>query len=115
MHPTQIGAMNEAASLVCDAGALGELFRHLHSLDQIPSFLQAVESLRRDHVKATLDADVANYALFAMPPCAEHEMRDCFMREKYRAGIEAFTGTEDDELAAAWEVRCSLLFHRTGY
>lgn len=99
------GSTNGVSTSVCDAAALGELFRHLHSESQIESFLLAFENIRRDRVRAMLMADLANYNAIALPPGEEHEMRDRMMKEKHEAGIEALTGDENDVVAAVWEVR----------
>lgn len=97
---------------VCDAATLGELFRHLHSDHQITRFVQAFEELRQKHVKGLLEADLANFGVFSMPAGEAHEQRDVLVKEKYRAGVDAFMafmGDEDDEVAAVWEVRVPVL------
>lgn len=106
IFPFQRGSTNEVSTSVCDAGVLGELFRHLHKKEQIPAFLQAFEDLRQKHVKVMLDADLANHEIIAMALGEAHEARDASMREKYQAGLSALTGNEDDYLAATWEVVC---------
>lgn len=102
-HPFPRGATNGVSTSVCDAGALGELFRHLHSRAQVASFVRAFESLRRDRVRAMLDADLTHYTAVAMPPGAAHDARDAAMREKYLAGVDALSGGAADVATAVWE------------
>lgn len=105
-HPFPPGGVNEVSTSVCDAATLGELFRHLHSDHQITRFVQAFEELRQKHVKGLLEADLANFGVFSMPAGEAHEQRDVLVKEKYRAGVDAFMafmGDEDDEVAAVWE------------
>ena len=88
-----------------EMAALGELFRHLHSGAQVASFVRAFESLRRDHVRTMLDADLAHYAAVAMPPGPAHDARDAGMRARHRAGIDSLNGAADEVVTAVWEVR----------
>lgn len=92
---------------ICDAASLGELFRHLHSENQIESFLLAFDNFRRDRVKSVLGVDLANYSAVAMPPGEAHEQRDNYMREQRAAGTDAnaLEGNDADLVAAIWEVR----------
>ncbi|KIP08302.1 hypothetical protein PHLGIDRAFT_104562 [Phlebiopsis gigantea 11061_1 CR5-6] len=101
-HPFPPGATNGVSTSVCDAGTLGELFRHLHSRAQVASFVRAFESLRRDPVRTMLAADLAHYTTVAMAPGAARDARDAAMREKYVAGVDALTGATD-AATAVWE------------
>ncbi|EKM54065.1 uncharacterized protein PHACADRAFT_162446 [Phanerochaete carnosa HHB-10118-sp] len=102
--PQQRGSVNGLAASVCDAAALGGLFRHLHHAGQVEPFLHALEAIRREPVRKLLETDLESYAAIAMPPGAAHELRYRMMKEKHAAGVEALVGSEpDDVVAAHWE------------
>lgn len=103
-HPFPRGATNGLAASVCDAAALGELFRHLHHADQVAPFLYAIEAIRREPVRMLLDTDLASYSAVAMPPGEAHDMRDRMLQEKFAAGMEALVHADpDDAVVALWE------------
>ncbi|GJE96758.1 FAD-dependent monooxygenase [Phanerochaete sordida] len=103
-HPFPRGSTNALAAAVCDAAALGELFRHLHDADQVAPFLHAVEAIRRAPVRELLRMDLACIAEVALPPGAAHARRERRMRAKCDAGTAALVGCEaDDKAVALWE------------
>ena len=51
-----------------DAAVLGRIFSHLHSKEQIDSFLSAVQEIREDRVKMVVEVAASNVLAIAPQP-----------------------------------------------
>ena len=96
--------MHGPAMNVGDAGMLGTLFSHLHVDSQIDAFLTAFETLRRDRIRKVLPIEFMNVYHVMLPDGKQRQRRDAALRERRDAGLDAFTGSNDDLAAAMWEV-----------
>ena len=97
MSLCQPGTVQGVAIPFEDGVALGRIFSHIKRLEQIPSFLEAYEDVRRDrHIKA-YEKELGDLDFMTLPP--EYAgTRDTHMREKGKDGrnlFEVSTAIED--------------------
>lgn len=99
---------------VGDAAALGHLFQHLHSHEQIESFLWAFEEIRQNRVKSVREAELNYLSTITLPSGEMQESRDKSMRAKYDAGLNALD-VEDGDIIQQFEVSYDLSVCSHGY
>ncbi|KAI0093314.1 hypothetical protein BDY19DRAFT_903077 [Irpex rosettiformis] len=102
-HPFPRASTLGPAMNVGDAGMLGVLFSHLHFDSQIDTFLTAFETLRRDRTKKVLPIELTNVYHIIMPDGEQRQRRDAALRERRDAGLDVFTGSDDDLAVTLWE------------
>lgn len=96
---------------VCDAAALGHLFQHLHTRDQIETFLWAFEEIRQGRVSSIKEAEMNYLSTLTLPSGEMQELRDKSMRAKYDAGLNALDADNGgDDIAEQFEVQITELF-----
>ena len=74
-----------------DAAALGRIFAHLHSKEQINSFLSAVQEIRQDRGQEVIMASAGNVLAVALPPGVA-AAREGDSRAKAQRGLERLSG-----------------------
>ena len=74
-----------------DAAVLGRLFSHLHSKEQIDSFLSAVQEIRQARIEQALATAAENVLAVAVPP-AVSAARESRERARAEAGLESLSG-----------------------
>ncbi|KAF8650592.1 hypothetical protein AX16_005177 [Volvariella volvacea WC 439] len=102
-HPLPAGAIQLSTMAVEDAAALGRLFCHLKSDEQIPDFLWALQNLRRTRCSAVYRKEAGDLVFMSIPPGEAQEARDSVMRAKRDAGIDALASTNGFEESPEWE------------
>ncbi|KAI0730571.1 FAD/NAD(P)-binding domain-containing protein [Earliella scabrosa] len=80
-HPTIPGGTHPASLAVEDAVVLGCLLSHLRTAEQLPTFLNAYEELRRRRCAKLVDADVSLTMTMSLPPGPEADARDASLRQ----------------------------------
>ena len=82
-----------------DAVVLGELFRHLSSEEQIPTFLYAYEELRMERTKQVKERDVSNAVYLRLPPGRARDERNASVRHGRDEWDDGSLKTEFEGLA----------------
>ncbi|ESK84839.1 hypothetical protein Moror_14964 [Moniliophthora roreri MCA 2997] len=96
-HPLPPGSIQECALAIEDAAVLGKLFSHLHSEDQIDSFLWAFQDLRKGRCAfiTRKEREIIQF-LTAESGSLLQEERDKAMRAKRDAGVYALHSLGDE-------------------
>lgn len=109
-HPFPPGSIQRGAMGVEDAAVLGKLFSHLSSKSQIPTFLWALQNLRRSRVQHLRIGAMKNVLFSLLEDGDAQKARDQAMRVKYRAGAPALDKLENspewDELRRTFGYDC---------
>ncbi|KAI0091564.1 FAD/NAD-P-binding domain-containing protein [Irpex rosettiformis] len=98
-HPWVPGSTHGPSMALEDAVVLGELFRHLSSVDQIPTFLYAYEELRMERTKQVKIRDVSNAVFLRLPPGPAREERNASVRHARDEWDDGSLKTEFEGLA----------------
>lgn len=77
----QPGGTHPASLAVEDAVVLGCLLSHLRTAEQLPTFLNAYEELRRRRCAKLVDADISLTMTMSLPPGPEADARDASLRQ----------------------------------
>ena len=64
----QANSAYSAGMAAGDAAVLGRMFSHLHSKEQIDTFLSAVQEIRQERVKTVVEVAASNVLSIALPP-----------------------------------------------
>ncbi|KAF9007391.1 hypothetical protein BDQ17DRAFT_1323993 [Cyathus striatus] len=96
------GAIQESAMTIEDGAVLAKLFSHLHSEDQISSFLFAYQDLRQPRCNRVARKELADIQYMMLPPSELQEMRNSMMKAKHAAGLNVLAATEDMEESSEW-------------
>ncbi|TFK53978.1 FAD/NAD(P)-binding domain-containing protein [Heliocybe sulcata] len=94
-HPLVAGAMESHAMTIEDAACLAELFTHLKALDQVATFLDAFEEVRRPRVESIRENEAFNIHFMTLPQGQDRDARD----EVLRVGHESGKGVLNAEAA----------------
>lgn len=103
-QPLAAGSVQEAAIAFEDGVALGRIFSHLKRSEQIPSFLEAYEDVRRERDIRAYEKEIGDVEFMTLP--REYaEPRNALMREKGQGGRNLFEVNipTDDGTSDGWE------------
>ncbi|CAL1707949.1 unnamed protein product [Somion occarium] len=105
-HPVFPGATQATAMGVGDAAALGQVFRHLHHIDQIKSLLKGFEELRQERVGFVAAQEWDYFSITTMPDGEMQTMRDERLRKRHALGLNAFDAEDPDsgDVLNQWEI-----------
>jgi len=81
--------VQEVAIAFEDGVALGRIFSRIKRLEQIPSFLEAYEDVRRDRHITAYEKELGDVEFMTLPP-EYADTRDVHMREKGKDGRNLF-------------------------
>lgn len=98
----QVGSVQGCAMSVEDGAVIAKLFSHLHTEDQIESFLYAFQDLREPRCATVYTNEQGIIYYMTMPPGELQEYRDTSMRQKRDAGLSPLHGSADAEESAEW-------------
>lgn len=102
VHPMPPGSIQECALTVEDGAVLAKLFSHLHSKDQIKSFLWAFQDLRQPRCAAVHSKEAGIIHYMTAEPGEFQCARDDMMRAKHQAGVGILDATGDLEEPPEW-------------
>ncbi len=100
--PLKPGSIQDCALTVEDGAVLAKLFSHLHSRDQIQSFLYAFQDLRQPRCASVYAKEVGIVQYMSVPPGDFQQMRDDSMRAKRDAGVGILEAVGDLEETPEW-------------
>lgn len=92
--------MHGPSLAVEDAVVFGVLFSRLRSYDQIPILTEAYQDLRFARCKNVHESELSNARLVWLPPGADREARNAYMKMSMKSGKEHW---DDSELREQWE------------
>ncbi|KZT24261.1 FAD/NAD(P)-binding domain-containing protein [Neolentinus lepideus HHB14362 ss-1] len=101
-HALFPGAIQHQSMAIEDAACLSEIFTHLKGHDQIATFLDAFEEVRRPRIEAIRESENYTMRFMTMPPGPLRDVRDENMRVAREAGKGVFDG--EDAYEAVLEV-----------
>ncbi|TFK82560.1 FAD/NAD(P)-binding domain-containing protein [Polyporus arcularius HHB13444] len=87
-HPISAGSLYAAGMATGDSAVLGRLFSHLHSREQIPKFLNAVQEIREGRVQRVIRAATSNVFAVNLPPGLA-ATRDRELRKQAEEGVKS--------------------------
>ncbi|KAJ7740580.1 hypothetical protein B0H16DRAFT_1566851 [Mycena metata] len=99
-HPSLPCSTHGASLAVEDAEALGVLFAHLTTLEQIPQLTEGFQELRRTRCDFIHRGELSNAALTTMPAGLARDQRDAGLALSLKGGEEHW---DDDKLRAQWD------------
>ncbi|KAF8997129.1 hypothetical protein BDZ89DRAFT_1083842 [Hymenopellis radicata] len=102
VHSMPPGSIQDCALTVEDGAVLAKLFSHLHSKDQIQSFLYAFQDLRQPRCASVYAKEVGIVQYMVVPPGDFQQMRDDSMRAKRDAGMGILEAVGDLEEPPEW-------------
>ncbi|RPD54191.1 FAD/NAD(P)-binding domain-containing protein [Lentinus tigrinus ALCF2SS1-7] len=91
-HPIFAGSLYTIGMATGDSAALGRLFSHLHTRDQIDKFLNALQEIREERVRRVIRAASGNIFAVNLPPGLA-ETRDRELRQRAEKGLQTFLTT----------------------
>ncbi|KAF9026056.1 FAD/NAD(P)-binding domain-containing protein [Hymenopellis radicata] len=102
VHAMPPGSIQDCALTVEDGAVLAKLFSHLHSKDQIQSFLYAFQDLRQPRCASVYAKEACIVQYMVVPPGDFQQMRDDSMRAKRDAGVGILEAVGDLEESPEW-------------
>ncbi|KAI0708159.1 FAD/NAD(P)-binding domain-containing protein [Cerioporus squamosus] len=86
-HPISAGSLYAIGMATGDSAVLGRLFSHLHSREQIPKFLNAIQEIREQRVQRVIRAATGNIFAVNLPPGLA-ATRDRELRKQAERGVQ---------------------------
>ncbi|KAK7692803.1 hypothetical protein QCA50_004437 [Cerrena zonata] len=104
-HPIYPSSMQSTGMCVCDAGALSQLFHHLHHVKEIEPLLRGFEDVRQKRVTYMAQKEWDQLYMCMMSKGEEQTARNEEFHRKLAAGLNAFDDEVPDGNAALnqWE------------
>ncbi|KAJ6504887.1 hypothetical protein C8R47DRAFT_1104075 [Mycena vitilis] len=99
-HSMPMHATHNSSLSTEDAFALGRIFAHLTSVDQIPFLLRGYQQVRYRRTVATAASEMASITLTTVPPGPAREERNANFKAM---ALMADDGVIDEAIAGIWE------------
>ena len=85
-----------------DASALAQLFSHLRTDDQIPSFLSAFQEIRQSRCQEMLEMDSRTLREMTRADSEVTRARDLALQAMYRAGVPLYDMSQREDVHKLW-------------
>lgn len=89
--------MHGASAAIEDGMAIGTLFAHITSAEQIPTLLSAYEEIRKPRAAELMEDELAITGFFSLPKGPIMEARNSGLRAAYQSSLNQWDKLDDDE------------------